>query len=104
MPMLMTMLAATPRISNEKLKSIIVCLSVAFVLIVLLCLFRKRFLKIICACGTVVCLFLACKLFFGEDSIITVIMQWVTTAAACIATVAIVNRINWSNVRGRPHK
>jgi hypothetical protein len=79
-------------------------ISIAFVLLVLMFLLRKRFLKIICACGTVICLFLVCKLVFGSDSLVTDILRWITAAAACILTVSIVNRINWSNLRGKSDK
>ena len=79
-------------------------LVIALLLVVLTFLVRKRFLKIICICGAEVCLFLACKLAFGPDAIITQIMCWFTAAVACIVTVSIVNRINWSNLRGRPQK
>ena len=74
--------------------------------ILLLCtfLFRRRFLKIICICGAEICLFLACKLAFGSDSVVTEIMRWFTAAVACIVTVSIVNRINWSDVRGKSGK
>ncbi len=64
-------------------------------------LVRKRSFRLFCICAAEICLFFACKLFFGDDSIITFIMCWVTTAVACIATVAIVNRIDWSNLRGK---
>lgn len=77
-------------------------LIVAFVLVVLMFVFRTRLLKVICGCGAEVCLFLACKLFFGNDSIVTQIMCWVTAAVACVFTVSVVSRINWGNLRGRP--
>ena len=80
---------------------VITKLAIAFVLLVIMLLFRLRIVKILCAYGAEICLFLACKLFFGEDSIITQIMCWVTAAVACIVTVAIVNRINWGNIRGK---
>ncbi len=76
-------------------------LCIAFLLLMVMLIFRKRIVKILCACGAEVCLFLACKLFFGADSIITQIMCWFTAAVACIVTVAIVNRINWGNLRGK---
>ena len=79
-------------------------LAIAFVLLVFLFLLRRRFLKIICICGAEICLFLACKLAFGPDAIITQIMCWFTAAVACIMTVSIVNRINWSNLRGKQQK
>ncbi len=70
-----------------------VVLSVVFLLLMLF--FRKRFLRILCACISETMLFLACIAFFGDSSIITWIMRWITAAAACVLTVAIVNRINW---------
>lgn len=76
-------------------------LAIAFVLFLAMLIFRQRVLKILCACGTEICLFLACKLFFGSDSIITQIMCWLTAAVACILTVVIVNHINWGNLRGK---
>lgn len=79
-------------------------LIVAFVLVVLMFVFRKRFFKIICACGAEICLFLACKLFFGNDALVTQIMCWLTAAVACVVTVSVVNSINWGNLRGRPGK
>ena len=79
-------------------------LVIAVLLFAFMFIFRRRFLKILCGCGSEVCLFLACKLAFGPDSLITQIMCWITAIAACIITVSIVNRINWSNLRGRPDK
>ena len=64
-------------------------------------LFRKRFLKIICLCSTEICLFLACKQAFGSEALITDVMRWFTAAVACIVTVSIVNRINWSDLRDK---
>lgn len=74
-------------------------LVVAVLLFCLVFIFRRRFLKIICGCGAEVCLFLACKLAFGSDAIITQVMCWLTAAVACIVTVAVVNRIDWSSLR-----
>lgn len=79
-------------------------LVLAVLLLVAMLLVPKRFLKLICACGSVICLFLACKMAFGPQSIITQIMCWITAAAVCILTVSIVNHINWSELRGRPGK
>lgn len=79
-------------------------LIVAFVLAVLVFTFRRRFMKILCACGSEICLFMACKLFFGNDAIITQVMCWLTAAVACVITVSIVNRIDWGNLRGRPDR
>ena len=76
-------------------------LAAAFLLLVFAFLFRRRFLKVLCLCGTEICLFLACKQAFGSDALITDVMRWFTAAVACIVTVSIVNRINWKNVGGR---
>lgn len=73
----------------------------AVLLLVFTFLFRRRFLKIICICGSEVCLFLACKLVFGSEAWITDVMRWITAAVACIVTVSIVNRINWSDLRDK---
>ena len=80
---------------------IITCLLIAGLLIVPMLIFRQRIAKILCSCSIEVCLFLACRLYFGYDSIVTQIMCWITAAVACIVTVAIVNRINWGNLRGK---
>lgn len=74
----------------------------AFLLLVALFLFRGRFMKILCACGSEVLLFMACKAAFGSDAIITQILCWVTAAAICALTVSIVNRIDWKSLRGGP--
>ncbi len=98
-------LMATPRIAvatNANIPLAIAELVIAALLFALLFVFRKRFLRLSCICGTVICLFLACKQYFGPDSILTQIMCWVTAAAACVLTVAIVNRIDWSALRGKP--
>lgn len=76
-------------------------LVICFILVVLLFLFRQRFLKILCACGAEICLWLSCKMAFGEDAIITQIMTWITALAAIIIVIAVVNRIDWSNLRGK---
>jgi hypothetical protein len=80
---------------------IIACLAVAFALLIPMLFFRQRIVKILCSCSVEVCLFIACRLYFGSDSIVTQIMCWLTAAVACIITVAIVNRINWGNLRGK---
>ncbi|MBQ3508010.1 MAG: hypothetical protein IJA91_05605 [Clostridia bacterium] len=76
-------------------------LVIALLLFVFMFIFRRRFLKILCGCGSEVCLFLACKLAFGPDALLTQIMCWVTAAVACIVTVSIVNRINWSKLQAK---
>ena len=80
---------------------IITCLAIAGLLIIPMLIFRQRIVKILCSCGIEVFLFLACRLYFGSESIVTQIMCWITAAVACIVTVAIVNRINWGNLRGK---
>ena len=74
-------------------------LVLAALLLGLVFFFRRRFMKILCGCGSEVCLFLACKLAFGSDAIITQIMCWLTAMVACIITVAVVNRIDWGKLR-----
>ncbi len=78
-------------------------LVICVVLIALLFLFRQRFLKMLCACGAEICLWLSCKMAFGEEAIITQIMTWITALAAIIIVIAVVNRIDWSNLRGKKH-
>ena len=80
---------------------IIACLVIAALLILPMLFFRQRIVKILCSCGIEVCLFLACRLYFGSESVVTQIMCWFTAAVACIITVAIVNRINWGDLRGK---
>lgn len=74
---------------------------IAVLLLTFMFIFRRRFLKILCGCGAEVCLFLSCKLAFGPDALLTQIMCWITAAAACIITVSIVNRINWSKLQAK---
>ena len=76
-------------------------LVLAALLLGLVFFFRRRFMKILCGCGSEVCLFLACKLAFGPDALLTQIMCWITAAVACIITVSIVNRINWSKLQAK---
>ncbi len=80
---------------------VVVELILAAVLLALLFVVRKRFLRILFAAGVEICLYLACKLYFGEKNILTMVMCWVTAAVACAVTVAIVNRIDWSHLRGK---
>ena len=83
--------------------TLIVELVICFLLIVLLFFFRHRFLKLLCACGAEICLWLACKMAFGADALVSQIMTWITALAAIIIVIAIVNRIDWSNLRGQKH-
>lgn len=85
------------------LGTLIVELVICVLLIVLLFFFRRRFLKMLCACGAEICLWLACKMAFGADALISQIMTWVTALAAIIMVISIVNRIDWSNLRGKNH-
>jgi E3 ubiquitin-protein ligase DOA10 len=107
MPAQIASLIQLPRsLPTEELSRplIITILVAAFLCLVLAFLFRRRFLKILCLCGTEICLFLACKSTFGPHAIITQIMCWLTAVVACIVTIAFVNSVNWSNLRGRPGK
>ncbi len=83
------------------LGTLITELVIAVLLLSFMFIFRKRFLKVLCGCGSEVCLFLACKLAFGPDALLTQIMCWITAAVACIITVSIVNRINWSKLQAK---
>lgn len=76
-------------------------LVIALALFVIMLMVRHSSVKVLCACGVEICLFLACRFFFGSDSIITQIMCWITAAVACIVTVALVNAINWGRIRNR---
>ena len=78
------------------------CVAIVLLLVLML-IFRKRFLKILCVCGAEIFLFFVCKLIFGPDALITQIMCWVTAAVACIVTVSTVNRIDWGSLQGRPN-
>lgn len=80
---------------------ILTWLILAGLLLIPMLILRQRIVKILCSCTIEVCLFIACRLYFGSESIVTQIMCWLTAAVACIITVAIVNRINWGNLRGK---
>ena len=90
-------------VDNISLGTLITELLICALLLILLFLFKQRFLKIICACGAEVCLWLACKMAFGTENIITQIFTWVTALVSIIIVIAIVNRIDWSNLRGKKH-
>ena len=95
---------ATPRgiiAEGFSLGTLITELVICSLLIALLFFFRQRFLKMLCACGAEICLWLSCKMAFGDDAILTQIMTWITALAAIIIVIAIVNRIDWSNLRGK---
>lgn len=93
--------ARTIPVEEIPMGTVITLLVAALCLVVFMCLTRSRGLKIFCGGGAEICLFYAVKLYCGSDSIITQIMCWLTAAVVCIVTVAIVNRINWSNLRGK---
>ncbi len=67
-------------------------------------LFRHRMVKILCAFGSECCLWLACRELFGKGALLSQIMNWVTAAAVLGVMIAIVNRINWGNLRGEDKK
>ncbi len=99
---ILSVFAPTPRVAvapdaNISLAATDVLLALLFIGAIFL--MRKRILRIFCACAAEICLFLAVKIIFGEDSVITFIMCWITAAVACIVTIAIVNRIDWGNLR-----
>ncbi len=77
------------------LTAVIAEVILAVLFFVLMFFFRHRFLRILSACLSEICLFMACVAFFGDHSLITWIMRWITAAAACVLTVAVVNRVNW---------
>lgn len=83
------------------LGTLITELVICCLLVVLIFFFKHRFMKILCACGAEICLWLACKMAFGTDAILTQIMTWLTALVAIIIVIAIVNRIDWSNLRGK---
>lgn len=91
----------TVPIESVPMGVVITEVAIALCLLVLMFFTRSRGLKIFCGGGAEICLFFACKLFFGSDSVITQIMCWLTAAVVCIVTVAVVNRIDWSNLRGK---
>ena len=80
----------------------IVCtLIAALVCLAIVLLFKSHFIKILFGCAFFICLWMATKYTFGSDSLITQIMCWVTAAAVCALTIAIVNRIDWTKLRGK---
>ena len=76
-------------------------LVICVLLIALVFLFKHRFMKIACACGAEVCLWLAIKMAFGSEALISQIFTWLTALVAIVMMVTIVNRIDWSNLRGK---
>ena len=85
------------------LGTLITELIICCLLIVLIFFFKHSFLEVLCVCGAEICLWLACKMAFGTEAIITQIMTWFTALVAIIIVIAIVNRIDWSNLRGKKH-
>ena len=80
--------------------TVLIChLVSAAILLALVFLFRRRFLKTICGCTSEICLFLACKEYFGSDALVTQVLCWITAAIVCIVTVTIVNSIDWNKLR-----
>ncbi len=80
--------------------TVLICHLVAsVVLLASMFIFRRRFLKIIFGCTSEMCLFLACKEYFGSDALITQIFCWITAVIVCIVTVTIVNSIDWNKLR-----
>lgn len=77
-------------------------LVLAAILLVLVFLFRQRLAKLICACGSEICIWLACDMAL-PNSLLTTIMTWITAFAAIIIVISIVNHIDWSNLRGKKH-
>lgn len=85
------------------LGTLITELVICVLLLVLLFFFRQRFMKLLCACGAEICLWLACKMAFGETAILSQIMTWITALAAIIIVISVVNHIDWSNIRGKKY-
>ncbi len=78
---------------------LVTCLVAAVISLALVFVFRRRFLKILCGCASEICLFMACKEYFGSNALITQIACWVTAVIVCIVTVTIVNSIDWNKLR-----
>ena len=95
---LSTLLLVANNISSTTL--IVVELVLAALLLLLVFLFRQRLAKIICACGTEICLWLACDMAF-PNSLLTTIMTWITAFATIVIMISVVNHIDWSNLRGK---
>ena len=80
---------------------IVYALIAALLCLAIVLLFKSHFSKILFGCAFFICLWMATKYAFGSDSIITQVMCWITAAAVCVLTVAIVNRIDWTKLRGK---
>lgn len=100
-PVLMNVIPRSVIEDSFSLSTLIVELVIAAIMMVCLFLCRQRTMKIICLCGAEICLWLACKMAFGEDAILTQIMTWLTALVAIVIVITIVNHIDWSNLRGR---
>lgn len=83
---------------------IIVTAVICAVFLVLFFLINKRFVKIMCACGIEVFVWLLVRALWGKDSIAAQILCYVTAAAVIVLTLAIVNRIDWSNMGPKKYK
>lgn len=75
-------------------------LVVCLLMVVAFFLFRHRMFKIICAFLAEICLWMASRMAFGKEFIVSEILNWVTAIAVLGLMIAIVNRINWGSLRG----
>lgn len=82
------------------LTTVIVELVFFLLMVVAFFLFRPRMMKILCGFLAEVCLWLACRMAFGKEFILSEIMNWVTAIAVLGLMIAIVNRIDWGSLRG----
>ena len=89
--------AASPKTRAFLLTEAVLCVLFLILAIVI----RKRFVRLVCLSGIEVCAWLACKMIFGEEFILTTIMTWVTAALTLLITIAIVNRIDCGSLRGK---
>jgi D-alanyl-lipoteichoic acid acyltransferase DltB (MBOAT superfamily) len=80
---------------------IVYALVAALVCLAIVLLFKSHFVKILFGCAFFIFLWMATKHAFGSNSLVTQIMCWVTAAAVCALTIAIVNRIDWTKLRGK---
>jgi hypothetical protein len=68
-------------------------------LLILFFAINKRFVKLFCACGIEVAVWLMVRAIWGKDSLGSQILCYVTAVAVIALTLAIVNRINWNSKR-----
>lgn len=85
---------------DMNLTTVIVELVFFLLMVVAFFLFRPRMMKILCGFLAEVCLWLACRMAFGKEFILSEIMNWVTAIAVLGLMIAIVNRIDWGSLRG----